>query len=102
VWEDLLGIRPIGVNDNYFELGGHSLLAIQITSRLHDRFHVKLAVQTLFESPTVAELAKQIEQELAATGEDEDEDEEQLENLLAQLEQLSDEEVQALLDKEED
>lgn len=98
VWEDLLGIRPIGVNDNYFELGGHSLLAIQITSRLHDHFHVKLAVQTLFESPTVAELAKLIEQDLTATGEDE----EQLENLLSQLEQLSDEEVQTLLDMEED
>ncbi|HEX22201.1 MAG TPA: KR domain-containing protein, partial [Chromatiales bacterium] len=97
VWEDLLGIQPIGVNDNYFELGGHSLLAIQIASRLHDHFHIKLAVQALFETPTVAELAQHIEQELGATGEDEA----QLEELLSRLEQLSDEEVQALLDKEE-
>lgn len=94
VWEDLLGVRPIGVDDNYFELGGHSLLAIQVASRLRDQFQVKLAVQTLFEAPTVGELARRIEQERGAESAGE---EAQLRELLSQIEQLSDEEVQALL-----
>ncbi len=96
VWEDLLGISPIGVDDNYFELGGHSLLAIQVASRLCDQLQVKVSVQALFESPTVAELAQRIEQE-RDTSED---DEERLKDLLSHIEQLSDEEVQELLGEE--
>jgi len=98
VWEDLLGIRPIGVDDNYFELGGHSLLAIQVASSLCDRLQVKVSVQALFESPTVAELAQRIEQERNAP----EDDEERLKELLSRVEQLSDEEVLELLSAETD
>lgn len=94
VWEDLLGVTPIGVADNYFELGGHSLLAIQVASRLRDQFQVKLAVQTLFEAATVQELAQHIAQERATKR---GTDEAQLHELLSQIEQMSDEQVQALL-----
>jgi amino acid adenylation domain-containing protein len=57
VFSELLGVRDVGVHDDFFDLGGHSLLALQAMSRIRDAFHVDLPAQTLFESPTVAEVA---------------------------------------------
>ena len=61
IWSQVLKIQAIGVNDNFFELGGHSLLATQLMSRISDAFSVELPLRTLFEFPTVAELAQRIE-----------------------------------------
>ncbi|PMB22056.1 polyketide synthase [Fischerella thermalis CCMEE 5198] len=59
IWQDLLGISPIGINDSFFDLGGHSLLAIQAISRLRDRFGVELSMRNLlYEAPTIAAIAK--------------------------------------------
>jgi amino acid adenylation domain-containing protein len=57
IWEEVLGIRSIGIEDNFFELGGHSLLVSQIISRVRDVFQVEVPMQRLFEAPTIAELA---------------------------------------------
>ena len=56
-WQEILGIEQVGVTDNFFELGGHSLLAIQVMSDIGEKFQLILPLQSLFESPTVAELA---------------------------------------------
>jgi acyl carrier protein len=61
IWQNLLGIQPIGLHDNFFELGGHSLLATQVVSRLRDVLRVELPLRSLFEATTVAELAEQLE-----------------------------------------
>lgn len=61
IWSRLLGIQQIGVHDNFFELGGHSLLATQLMSRIRDGLQVEVPIRSLFEAPTVASLAKQIE-----------------------------------------
>ncbi|MDB9374691.1 type I polyketide synthase [Nodularia sphaerocarpa] len=58
IWQELLGISPIGINDNFFDLGGHSLLAIQAISRLRDRFNIELSMRNLlYETPTIAGIA---------------------------------------------
>ncbi len=58
IWQELLGCSPIGVRDDFFELGGHSLLAVQVCRRIRSAFGKSLPVVTLFEAPTVAELAE--------------------------------------------
>ncbi|HLL70298.1 MAG TPA: amino acid adenylation domain-containing protein, partial [Pyrinomonadaceae bacterium] len=60
-WSQVLGVEVVGLHDNFFELGGHSLLATQVMSRLRESFQLELPLRALFESPTVAELARRVE-----------------------------------------
>src|SRR6266480_3994137 len=62
IWEEVLNVQPIGAMDNFFDLGGHSLLAIRIISRIQKQFGQKLATASLFQHPTLAELATIIRQ----------------------------------------
>lgn len=58
IWEQVLGVQPIGVKDNFFELGGHSLSAMRMLAQLEQVTGTKLSLTTLFQAPTIKELAK--------------------------------------------
>ncbi|MEK8017264.1 MAG: amino acid adenylation domain-containing protein, partial [Candidatus Parabeggiatoa sp.] len=57
IWEKVLGISPIGIQDNFFDLGGHSLLAITLLSQIEKHFNKRLPLITLFQLPTIAQQA---------------------------------------------
>ena len=61
IWAEVLGRETVSVHDNFFELGGHSLLATQVISRVRDAFGQEVALRSLFEQPSVAGLAREIE-----------------------------------------
>jgi len=61
IWSEVLGIERIGRWDGFFAMGGHSLLATQVISRVKRCFQVDLPLRCIFETPTVAELAQQID-----------------------------------------
>ena len=56
-WQKLLNVNRVGINDNFFELGGHSLLALRVFSFIEKLTGRKLPISTLFNSPTIKELA---------------------------------------------
>jgi amino acid adenylation domain-containing protein len=64
IWEEVLGCDRIGLHDHFFTLGGDSLRGTQLLSRLRDAFQIDLSFDSLFEKPTVAGLAEEIEKEL--------------------------------------
>ncbi|MBO3751359.1 non-ribosomal peptide synthetase [Streptosporangiaceae bacterium NEAU-GS5] len=62
IWADVLGTSaPIGVDDDFFELGGHSLAATQIIARVQSRYAVTVPIMVLFEFPTIAGLAREMD-----------------------------------------
>ena len=61
IWANLLGLERVSAEDNFFDLGGHSLIATQVMVRVQKTLAVELPLRMLFESPTVAKLAAQIE-----------------------------------------
>ncbi|MCK4258836.1 MAG: amino acid adenylation domain-containing protein [Halanaerobiales bacterium] len=62
IWQEVLETNNrIGVNDNFFDLGGHSLRAMTLLAKIHKKLDVELALQELFERPTIKSLAKYIE-----------------------------------------
>jgi acyl carrier protein len=91
IWAGLLKVNEVGINDNFFDLGGHSLLATQVVSRMRQTFQVEISLRSLFESPTIAALAELIDH--ASDNE--------TARLLAELEELSEEDAVRLLEQEQ-
>jgi NAD(P)-dependent dehydrogenase (short-subunit alcohol dehydrogenase family)/acyl carrier protein len=60
LWQELLGLDRVGIDDDFFELGGHSLIATGLLTRIQKECHVKLPLRTIFEAPTVRELAERL------------------------------------------
>ncbi|MBW4617801.1 MAG: amino acid adenylation domain-containing protein [Cyanosarcina radialis HA8281-LM2] len=92
IWSEVLSLDRVGIDDNFFDLGGHSLSATQIVSRLRQAFQIQLPLRYLFDFPTVADLGAIVAQKLA-----EQTDSEVLAQMLAELEELPEEEIKEVL-----
>ncbi|HVN77934.1 MAG TPA: AMP-binding protein, partial [Terriglobia bacterium] len=70
IWASVLGVDRPGIHDNFFRSGGDSLKAAQVLFRLRRDFQVELSMQSLFERPTVAQLAELVTRRLAMRADD--------------------------------
>ncbi|PSB59548.1 non-ribosomal peptide synthetase [Chamaesiphon polymorphus] len=94
IWANLLNLKQVGTTDNFFEVGGHSLLATQFISRVHQHYQVTLPLHSFFMQPTIRDTARLIlESQLSNV----DDDDDFLARTLAELDDLSDEDVRQLL-----
>lgn len=91
IWQELLGVNSIGIHDNFFDLGGHSLVATQILTRLKQDFGATMELNALFQHQTIAELAA------AWAEQSPGQEASAIEALLERLEDMSEEEAEALL-----
>ena len=62
IWQEVLNVEQVGINDNFFELGGHSLLATKVISKIRQSLSVEFPLRSLFEYPTIGELAERLAQ----------------------------------------
>ena len=92
IWSQILKVEKVGVHDNFFTLGGHSLLATQVVHRVRDTFNVDFPLRRFFETPTVADLATYIARSQVSEADDAT-----LTAALAELSQLSPEELESML-----
>lgn len=88
IWSQVLGLDEVGVHDNFFELGGHSLMATQIISRVINTLQTELPLRSLFQSPTVSDMALVIIQKQARKVGYED-----VKRMLDELKTISDEQA---------
>lgn len=66
IWSEVLGLRRVGVTDNFFDLGGHSLLAVTVFAKIETAFGAKLPLATLFQAPTIEQLAVSLPDDVRA------------------------------------
>ena len=92
IWEEVLGVHPLGIQDKFFDLGGHSLSATRLVSRVIKQFELKIPLQSLFQSPTVADMAAEISAHRGKRL-----DQSQLAAILDELESLSEAEAEQLV-----
>jgi acyl carrier protein len=92
IWIEVLGLEEVGIYDNFFDLGGQSLAATRVVSRVLKRFQLEIPLQSLLQSPTVAEMAAAIAEHQAKKI-----DKPELERILAELESISEEKARQFL-----
>ncbi|KJV05204.1 phosphopantetheine-binding protein, partial [Methylocucumis oryzae] len=97
IWQDVLGVADIGIDDNFFALGGHSLLAMRLAMKIRQQFSVDLPVSDIFNHPSIAAMAAALNPLIAKTKPIDLADE--LAQALSTLQSLSTQDLQQLLAK---
>jgi amino acid adenylation domain-containing protein len=92
IWNDVLSLERVGIEDNFFDLGGHSLAATRLISQVIKKFQLEIPIKALFDAPTVADMAEIISQHQAKRASDAE-----LMQMLRHVEAMTDEESQELL-----
>lgn len=67
IWQEVLKVEKVGVNDNFFGLGGHSLLLVHAQSKVSDALRVKVSMIEMFKYPTISALAEHLSEQLSST-----------------------------------
>ncbi|NJM45640.1 MAG: hypothetical protein HC860_05250 [Alkalinema sp. RU_4_3] len=62
IWEEVLQVKPVGINDSFFDLGGHSLLVVRLLDRVRELLHQDLPAAAVFQAPTVSQFAQMLRQ----------------------------------------
>ena len=57
LWKDVLGLKHVGIHDNFFDLGGHSLILMRLHERIRESLGSNLSIVDIFARPTIGELA---------------------------------------------
>jgi acyl carrier protein len=94
IWAEVLSLEKVGVHDSFLDLGGHSLAATRVVSQVLKRFQIEVTLRSLFESPTVSQMAAIIVEHQGKKL-----DEKELNRILTDLEALSDAEASRLVEE---
>jgi amino acid adenylation domain-containing protein len=81
IWQEILGVEEVGVDDDFFDLGGHSLLAVKLLARIVETLDVELKLTSIFDHPTIGELGDLVAAQLLGEASEDD-----LEAMLAEIE----------------
>ena len=73
MWQDLLGVADVGVDDSFFDLGGHSLIAVRLFAQVKKAYRVDLPISVLFEAPTIRKIAAMLEAQIGPQAGSDDE-----------------------------
>lgn len=68
IWQEVLGLKQVGIYDNFFEMGGNSLVGITLINRINETFQVHISAVSLYEQPTVSKLTELIAQVQSENG----------------------------------
>ena len=96
IWRGVLNLERVGINDSFFDLGGHSLLATQVISRIYGTLGVEMPIHSIYATPTIAGLAVAVDDHLISEA-----DSQEISEALEELSDLSEEEVNRLLARED-
>ena len=103
IWQNALKLEQIGIHDNFFEVGGNSLSATQVITQMRQTLQVEITIRHFFEAPTIAEQAQVIQQQpkqtLAEVETIKKVERNSNEEILENLQEMSEEDVDALLKK---
>ena len=108
IWAETLHLERVGVEDNFFRVGGHSLLAAQVISRLRKTFNIEVPLSAFFEAPTISRFTQRLNHFKSAAADQRGRApaisqmaNQKLEQILTDMESLSEEEVRQMLQDEQ-